>query len=297
MDNEELVLQYQGSQDEADRRWILAKLYRKNVRLIGKAASIYSGIEDEADLKQEGYFGLVMAAEKWDPVGGASFASYAYQWIVQVMQRYIHNCGSSVRVPTHRREQVVALRRFRSDFEKMEGREPSDEEIRTGLGWSSALLEKVRTAGTMMQVGSLSEPLSEDDPDASLVDAVADPRDQIAEADDEIQREQLARVLWPAVESIRGGDILRKRYREGKTRQEVAEELGIPSKSVTRLEERALSVMSRGKIASRLRPFLEDRATFYGYNMSGLQTFREMGASSVELAVLDLERVLQSGKT
>jgi RNA polymerase sigma factor (sigma-70 family) len=71
--------------------WVVDRYY---VRCIG-------GRIEREDLVSEGYVGLVKAAEKFDPARGCAFSTYAVYWVRHYIQRYMHNHGRLVRVPTY----------------------------------------------------------------------------------------------------------------------------------------------------------------------------------------------------
>jgi RNA polymerase sigma factor (sigma-70 family) len=70
--------------------WAIKKWFRQ-------ASAVY-GVPEE-DLAQEGYIGLLRAAELWDPARG-TFATCAAQWIRQRVGRYLLG-ADFVRVPVH----------------------------------------------------------------------------------------------------------------------------------------------------------------------------------------------------
>lgn len=75
-----------------------------NMRLVFSIAkrNRYLGNQmDLVDLVQEGYCGLITAAERFDWRLGYRFSTYATWWIRQAIQRAIHDQGNLVRLPVH----------------------------------------------------------------------------------------------------------------------------------------------------------------------------------------------------
>lgn len=293
--NEDLVLRYQATQNQEQRREILSVLYTQNEALIQKIANIYSGLCETADLMQEGYFGLLTAAERWQPDGGSTFASYAYTWIRQAMRRYIDDSGGCIRIPLHMKEQLLEYRKYCAVFEKDHGRRPETKEILKALNLTREQFEKIRKADCMTLISSLSSPVSDEDPDLTLEDTIADPVDPIRSTEERLQAEQLSQALWGAVDSLpeRESAVIRKRYQEQKTLKACGADLGVSIDRARQIEAQAIRKLRSGKIRKKLQPFLEENAVRFGYGSSGLGAFRRRGASSVELAVLETERLLE----
>ena len=101
--NEQLVARIQAGIDVPDN---MLRLWQQNQGYIGLIAKNYQAFEDIEDLKQEGYIGLCRAVDEYKPQEGIAFMTYAGYWIRQQMQRYVENCSSVVRVPSHAREKL-----------------------------------------------------------------------------------------------------------------------------------------------------------------------------------------------
>ncbi len=60
--------------------------------------------DDQQDLMQEGYIGLMEAAKKYDPDTGVRFDSYAGWWVRKYMREYIIRHGQAVSLPFKTRD-------------------------------------------------------------------------------------------------------------------------------------------------------------------------------------------------
>lgn len=105
MTNEELVYLYQNGDKQA-----LEAILEKNKGIVNKLCNKFylDGINsvDREDLEQEGYIGLITAADRYDFKNDkkAQFITYAIHWIYQRMNNYIikrdTNKETSLNTPT-----------------------------------------------------------------------------------------------------------------------------------------------------------------------------------------------------
>ena len=83
------------------------KLITNNIKLVHYIANNYkSSKNNENDLLQEGMYGLIKAADKFDHTRNIAFSTYASYWIRSYMIKHIHN-EKHIRIPSEKRKQNV----------------------------------------------------------------------------------------------------------------------------------------------------------------------------------------------
>lgn len=95
------------------------KFQLANLRLVVNEAKRYQRnyIEDYFDIIQEGNLGLLAALNKFDPLKGNKFSTYATWWIKQSIMRYLDSNYSEVRVPIHYMDRIKQFNKLlRADF-------------------------------------------------------------------------------------------------------------------------------------------------------------------------------------
>lgn len=293
MTNEELVLQYRSIEDPRERQRIIEQIYIQNKGLISKVASKYRVLDSIEDLTQEAYFGLLRAVELWAPDGGASFSSFAFQWIRQSMNLYLINYQQSIRIPKYIYEELASLKKFREAFERRHGRQPSTKETIEGMGISAEKLSTLSKAAASRNPASLNCPLS-DSEDLTLEDSISASDDPIEQVIDDLDRDRLAKDVNNAINQLpnREQKVIRARYFDDRTYKACAEEIGVSQTRAQQLEKEALKHLRSSKYSKQLRQHVADVASSYGYHRSGLTSFQNSGMSSVEAAAFRIDEIV-----
>ena len=287
MTNEELVHEYQ-----AGNREVIKQLYLQNSGMIEKIVRRYSGVEELEDLRQESYFGLVKAAELWNPEKETAFLTYAIYWIRAVIGRYIEECGGVVRIPAHKRALIGRYHRTMNSYRVRFGCDPSDWELCVALDITKDQLKELKKDIQAARIRSTSEPVGGEEDDISLEDTIAAAGDPIQDTIERIQREELARELWGCVDELKPKQaaVIRERYRNGRTLKECGEALGCTQQYAKALEEKGLRELRHGEHLKRLRPFLTDQGAYsMGLRGCSVSAFKRNG-SSQERAMILLEQ-------
>jgi RNA polymerase primary sigma factor len=142
------------------------QLINSNLRLVVSLAKRYPTYDLALlDLIQEGIFGLVRAAEKFDWRKGYKFSTYATFWIRQAIQRGIENRARTIRIPAHVGIRQRKIAKVETDLRASLGRDATDAEIADAVDLRLEHVHEAREA--MRSVVSLDRPVGEGE-DTSL---------------------------------------------------------------------------------------------------------------------------------
>jgi len=197
------------------------------------------------DLIQEGIFGLIRAAEKFDWRRGFKFSTYATYWIRQAIQRGMENKERTIRIPTNVLQRERKAGRAAKELAAELGRQPTDEEIAAraelAIGDVEALRDMART------VTSLDRPVGEGDGTA-FGDLLASDAPPIEEEVVVSLRESAVRHALASLPE-RERTVVQLRYGLEDDAapvgiQEISRRLGLGASEVRTLERRALEHLS-----------------------------------------------------
>lgn len=283
MSNEELVNLIQSG---IDKRENLYRLYDNNRGLIFSIAHKF-GRDDTEDLMQEGYFGIVKAAEHYDISQGVKFQNYAPYWIRSSMMLYIEKGGGLVRLPRHSRERIQKYKKAVAGFMTAYGREPNPSELVDILGLSEIDLDQIKDDLSKLETDSLEKPLTDD---LTIQDTIQADCNDFEEVDNKIYNEQLAGVLWRLVDSLEDieRDIIKQKYKCGDTLADISKSRGITLNSCTAKYRTALNHL---KIISKPLEAFRDSERFTLGTTGGLCSFRRTHISPTERAAFKMLEV------
>ncbi len=189
--------------------------------------------ENLDDLFQVGCVGLIKAIDNFDLSHNVRFSTYAVPMIIGEIRRYLRD-NNSVRVSRSLRDLAYKALKARDELVRKNTKEPTLMEISKELGMPSE--EIVFALEAIQDPVSLFEPIYHDNGDAMyIMDQIQDDKNK-----DEKWIENIA--VKEAVKKLneREKTIIKKRYFDGKTQMEVADEIGISQAQVSRVEKNAL---------------------------------------------------------
>ena len=291
MTNEQLIEHIRAGDNAA-----VEQLYLQNTGIIWKLARAtackHADTENQRkylqeELQQEAYFGLLEAINRWDSEQGASFIGYAVFWIRQAMARYCYHVKGPARIPEARQAQIRRYAQIMSD--SAGSVKPSDPEVCRMMEIDMDTLKEIKAACALMKPVSMEQDVKGDTEGIMLADTIADGRDRYEETMNRINREELAGVIWPMVDSLpeRQAFVIRQQYQVGLSVSEIGKRFGIPCKEVKADRQRALVALSHYRNKVKLKPYYDEFRYVYGLKGS-LQNWKRTRTSSTERVAIEI---------
>ncbi len=217
------------------------RLVNTNLKLV---LSVIQGFSSRAscadDLFQVGCIGLLKAIDNFDLSLDVKFSTYAVPLILGECRRHLRD-DSYVRVSRSLRDVAYKALSVREKLSTELMRDATPEEIASAIGVSSR--EVTAALDAVMEPVSLYEPVYTDNGDSLYVmDQISD---KVNTDDNWITNIAVSEAIKKL--TSREKRILSLRFYEGKTQNEVSDEIGISQAQVSRLEKSAL-----GKIRAEL---------------------------------------------
>jgi RNA polymerase sigma-B factor len=210
------------------------RAFRRYLPLAHSLAARYrGGGEPLEDLQQVAGIGLLKAIDRFDPVRGTAFSSFAVPTILGELRRHFRDRTWALRVPRQLQELSMRIERARDDLTPSLGRQPTLAELADRLQTTEeTVLQALELDGARHTI-PLAGPQDDEGGDAEEVPGAMD--DGYALAED---RAVLASLL--ATLSAQEAVIVYLRFSEDLTQDDIARRVGVSQMTVSRVLYRSI---------------------------------------------------------
>ncbi len=233
-EKEELFIKIKAGDEEARQKFIYG-----NLRLVLSVIQRFYGRGESADdLFQVGCVGLIKAIDNFDLSQNVQFSTYAVPMIIGEIKRYLRD-NNSIRVSRSIRDLAYKVIQYKERYTKENNKEPTVEEIAKEL--QVGVEDIAFSLDAIQDPVSLQEPVYNDGAESIyIMDQVKDSKNT-----DELWAEKM--TIMQAMKKLNEKEktIITKRFFDGRTQMEVAEEIGISQAQVSRLEKTAIDRIKR----------------------------------------------------
>ena len=187
---------------------------------------------------QIGCVGLIKAIDNFDLTQNVQFSTYAVPMIIGEVRRYLRD-NNSIRVSRSTRDLAYKVIQCKEKITKTKGKEPTIEEIAKELETTPE--DIAFSLDAIQSPISLQEPVYSDGTENIYVmDQIKDEKNS-----DELWTENLTIIQSMKKLNDKEREIIIRRFFDGRTQMEVANEIGISQAQVSRLEKNAINHIKR----------------------------------------------------
>ena len=233
-EKEELFLKIKEGDKKAREKFI-----NGNLKLVLSVVKKFNNRNENVDdLFQVGCIGLIKAIDNFDLSQNVLFSTYAVPMIIGEIRRHLRD-NNSIRVSRSLRDIAYKALQAREALTTKNNREPTIEEIAKEIDIPKE--EIANALDAIQDPVSLYEPIFNDGADSLyLMDQIGDTKNLDDNWVEDIAISEGLKKL-----NDREQMIIKKRFFDGKTQMEVADEIGISQAQVSRLEKSALHHMRK----------------------------------------------------
>jgi len=251
----ELAVRIKEGDEEA-----LHQMVRANLRFVVSVAKKYQGQGlSLADLINEGNYGLIKAAKRFDETRGFKFISYAVWWIRQAILQALAEQSRVVRLPLNRIGTISKIRKATARLQQQYDRPPTAEELAKDLDLP---VQKIEDAFVHQSRSvSMDAPFGEED-DNSLLDVIANEANR--PPDEALLSESLKLDIERALGTLdpREAEITRLYFGIGRehplTLEEIGNRFSLTRERVRQIKEKALRKLRQKHRREELKSHVGD---------------------------------------
>lgn len=237
----------------------LDKLVRANLRFVVSVAKQYQnqGLS-LPDLINEGNFGLIKAAKRFDETKGFKFISYAVWWIRQCILQALAEQSRIVRLPLNQIGAMNKINKAINTLEQKYQREPTDEELASITDTPAGTVASIRHLNFRDAV-SIDKPTIHDEPASTLLELL--PGDSQS-TDEGLVSESLRMDINRSLNTLgeREAEVLEYYFglngKDPHSLEEIGEKMNLTRERIRQIKEKALRILkNRAKTKKLLKQY------------------------------------------
>lgn len=192
---------------------------------------------DIDDIYQYGVIGLIDAIDRYDPMRGVKFETYAS---IRIKGEIIDEVRRQSWVPRSVVEKISKLNETREQLKARLSREPNDSELASGLGISPEELRKSESYVNYLSLVSLEDIIYESDDEGLLYSVVEN--ENSPKPDVILEEKEKLEILKKSIDMLDYKDklLLNLYYNEKLTLKEIGNVLKVSESRVCQLHSRAI---------------------------------------------------------
>jgi RNA polymerase primary sigma factor len=242
---QDLVVGAEAGDADASRKLVEAFL----PAIVGLAGGFpRSGALELQELVQEGVAGLLFAARRYDSGLDTPFWGYASYWVHKAMQELVAERARPVALSDRAVRALAQIRRARSEYLQAHGAEPTEQELSSATGFTTAQLQSLQATERMPR--GMEERFSGDGESAATVgDTIVDSAAEQAyeQVLDDIEIRALRGLTEQLTERERA--VIRAHYglgEQAQTLSQIGAGLGLTAERARQIEVGALTKLREG---------------------------------------------------
>jgi RNA polymerase primary sigma factor len=237
----------------------LDKLVKANLRFVVSVSKQYQnqGLS-LPDLINEGNFGLIKAAQRFDETRGFKFISYAVWWIRQSILQALAEQSRIVRLPLNKIGAINKINKTMSALEQQLEREPSYDEVSEALDMlPQDISDTMRNNNRHL---SMDAPLSASEDGGTMYDLMRNESSQ--NPDRTLLSESLQLEIFRALATLteREADVVKLFFglsgKHPHSLEEIGEKFDLTRERVRQIKEKAVRRLKHGSRSRLLKAYL-----------------------------------------
>lgn len=238
-------------QTPAEREQVIRDHVRIVKYVVGRITTHLPNNVDREDLVSAGILGLIKAVDRFDPLRGVKFETYA---TAVVRGEVMESLRAKDWAPRSMRRKLRQLAEVINDLEGRLLRAPEEEEVAEAMGMELAEYHRFLSAASVATIGSIEELLLGDEPHEIADYAGIEVSEEFADPLAVMEKVELRRLVAAAVLGLpdRERTVISLYYEQELTLKEIGEIMGVTESRICQIHTQATARL-RASVQRELR--------------------------------------------